>query len=293
MKKISVIAFPLIFGICSVGLSQNVGVGNTNPQERLDVAGNINLDGTIKIKGVDGTAGQALMKNSAGTMVWGDLSQYKNIMGFPAGVYPLSNTVYVWTVPASVKKLLVEAWGGGGGGSVAGGGGGGGYAVTEWGVTPGSTVNITVGAAGAGAASAILNGVNGNNTVVTINSIQLTAEGGGGAVTSRGGQPGRFSVSSTSLYSYGQSGNQGESTTETYGQYNATVYYTATRYGSGGQAGNTAFVNNNGGFRSFNTSNNATIKLVGAGIGTEPGGGGGGENNGGRYGGPGLVIIHY
>lgn len=36
--------------------AQNVGVGITNPAERLDVNGNINVTGTIKANGVDGTA---------------------------------------------------------------------------------------------------------------------------------------------------------------------------------------------------------------------------------------------
>jgi hypothetical protein len=36
--------------------AQNVGVGITNPAEQLDVNGNINVTGTIKANGVDGTA---------------------------------------------------------------------------------------------------------------------------------------------------------------------------------------------------------------------------------------------
>lgn len=292
MKKICAIVFILLFCKYQIVLSQNVGVGKTNPQEKLDVGGNINVDGTIKVKGVDGTAGQALMKNAAGTMVWGDLSQYENTIGFPSGSSPITNTVYTWTVPSGVTKLLVEAWGGGGGGAAGGGEGGGGYAAAEWVVTPGSTVNITVGAAGPGATSSSVEATNGNSSVVNINSVTLLAQGGYRATQSKGGSPGRF-LNSSNLFAYGQSGAPGENNTETYGQYNSTTFYTAVKYGNGGQGGNTSLVNNNSGFKSFNNSTNATIKFVNCAIGTEPGGGGGGQSTGGERGGPGLVIIHY
>lgn len=108
MKKVYACAFLLLFCKYQNVLSQNVGMGKTNPQEKLDVGG---------------IAGQALVKNAAGTMVWGDLSLYKNTIDFPSGSSSITNTVYTWTVPPGVTKLLVEAWGGGGGA---------GYVATEW-----------------------------------------------------------------------------------------------------------------------------------------------------------------
>ncbi len=270
-----------------------VGINNSTPLERLDVGGNINLSGTIKANGVDGTAGQVLMKNSSGAFEWGDGSQYKNLVGFKAGSSSFSNTLYTWTIPASVTKIIVEAWAGGGGGAYGGGGGGGGYAATEWVVIPGATVNITVGASGLGAASSSTNGGNGAHTIVDISSLQLVALGGEGGQLANGGYPGRFSTNTGSLRIYGQSGVAGEATQDMYGQYNATVFYTALRFGSGGQGGNTQLAQKNGGFYSFNNSTLLPIKTLYGQIGSEPGGGGGGSSTGGGYGGPGLVIIHY
>src|SRR5687767_3167062 len=98
--------------------AQNVGVGTTTPVEKLDVNGNINVTGTIKANGVDGTANQVLMKNGSGALSWGDLCDYKN--------YEMFNElgVQTWVVPAGVTKIEVEIWGGGGGGSMYCGGGG-------------------------------------------------------------------------------------------------------------------------------------------------------------------------
>jgi hypothetical protein len=205
----------------------------------------------------------------------------------------LSNTVYSWTVPAAVTKLLVECWGGGGGGASGGGGGGGGYAATEWTVAPGTTVNITVGAAGAAATSNTTDGTDGNSSIVVINAIQLIAYGGDGGHTSQPGIPGRFSANSTVIYPFGQSGTAGESNCETYGQYSATVYYTAVQFGGGGEGGNSMLTQKNGGFRSYNTSTLAQLKNIYSQVGAEPGGGGGGDYYGGKQGGPGLIIIHY
>ncbi len=291
MKQLLQFLF-LLFAPCMLP-AQNVGVGTTTPQEKLDVNGNINVSGTIKVNGTDGTAGQVLMKNNSGNLVWGESSQYKNVIGFPSGSSTLTNTIHSWTVPTGVTKILVEAWGGGGGGAVGGGGGGGGYAAVEWTVTPGANVSITIGAAGAGATSSSIGGSYGNNTTVIIGGAQLTVYGGGGGYTNGGGFPGRWGVNASTLNPYGQSGAPGEATSETYGQYNSTTWYTAVQFGSGGQGGNTSLANKNGGFRSFNNASTTVIENNYGQIGSEPGGGGGGQYNGGRYGAPGLVFIHF
>jgi hypothetical protein len=218
---------------------------------------------------------------------------YASVVGFRSSSATTTNTVYSWTVPAAVTKLLVECWGGGGGGASGGGGGGGGYAACEWIVTPGATVSITVGAAGAGATSNATEGTDGSSSIVAINTLQLLAYGGEGGHTSLPGIPGRFSTNTAGLYPFGQSGTAGESNIETYGLYSATVYYTAVQFGGGGQGGNTVLTQKNGGFRSYNTSTLAQLKNAYGQVGAEPAGGGGGDYYGGKQGGPGLVIIHY
>lgn len=48
----------------------NVGVGTVAPQEKLDVNGNINLSGSLKINGSAGTAGQVLTSTGSGAPEW-------------------------------------------------------------------------------------------------------------------------------------------------------------------------------------------------------------------------------
>jgi hypothetical protein len=67
MKKL------LFFSLMALAIqtqAQNVGIGNPTPNEKLDVTGNINVTGTIKANGVDGTAGQVLAKNASNNMAW-------------------------------------------------------------------------------------------------------------------------------------------------------------------------------------------------------------------------------
>jgi hypothetical protein len=289
MKKQSsllVLVFPFLIN------AQNVGIGTTTPSEKLDVNGNINVTGTIKVNGTDGTAGQALMKNSTGTFSWGNVFPYNNVAGFRS-TNVISNTVYSWTVPVTVTKLFVEAWGGGGGGASGGGGGGGGYAACQFTVVPGNVISITVGGGGTGALTSGTDAIDGLNTVVLVNGIQQIAYGGEGGHGSLGGIPGGFSTNSAGAYIYGLSGVAGSGNTETYGLYSATVYYTAIKFGNGGEGGNTMLTQYNGGFRSYNTSTNAIIKNVNSQFGSTPGGGGGGDFTGGKDGGPGMVLIHY
>lgn len=108
---------------------------------------------------------------------------------------------YSWTVPTGVKSVeyLVVAGGGGGYNGWYGGGGGAGGMLTGtgYGVTPGATVSITVGAGGAG-------GSNGGNSVFDT----LTAIGGGTASCPgvAGGSGGGASACSGSVGGAGTSG---------------------------------------------------------------------------------------
>jgi len=48
----------------------NIGIGNKNPVNKLDVTGNINLTGTIKTNGITGQPNQILGTSSSGNLVW-------------------------------------------------------------------------------------------------------------------------------------------------------------------------------------------------------------------------------
>ncbi|MEG0973203.1 MAG: hypothetical protein RSF42_00725 [Comamonas sp.] len=68
-----------------------------------------------------------------------------------AGEITLAAGTTSWVVPAGVTAINVVATGGGGGGGVGGNGGAGGQVtVTNWLVTPGSTLQVAIGSGGAG-----------------------------------------------------------------------------------------------------------------------------------------------
>ena len=95
-----------------------------------------------------------------------------------------------WTIPAGVTKLKVTVVGGGGGGgtatasagnTVAGGAGGGGCTAIKWlsGLTPGQTLNVTIGGGGTpGTAGSQSSVASGTATITTI-----SANGGGAGTT--------------------------------------------------------------------------------------------------------------
>jgi hypothetical protein len=85
-----------------------------------------------------------------------------------------------WQIPAGVSNIwiLAIAGGGSGGSYVAGGGGAGGLVNTTISVTPGQTVNITVGAGGVPASNSGRNGQNSSFANITIGD-GINALGGG------------------------------------------------------------------------------------------------------------------
>lgn len=94
--------------------------------------------------------------------------------GFTNLEYKIASGTFI--VPVDIYKLRVQAWGAGGGGHATSagnsgvGGGGGGYGLTLFDVTPGQTINFTVGLGGAAGSP----GIDGGDTTF------LTLVGGGG-----------------------------------------------------------------------------------------------------------------
>jgi hypothetical protein len=291
MKKIITLFSYLLLTGCFC-FSQNVGVGTSTPAEKLDVNGNLNVSGNIKINNTTGQEGEVLRTNSSGNTEWARIGDYQNFQSFT------STIAANWTVPAGVTKILVEAWGGGGGGAVGGGGGGGGYVMAQYNVTPGTIVNITCGAGGAAPLTIGANGGDGGTTIVVINSLQQIANGGFGAFFASAGTGGNAGiVTSSAVQQIGISGEGGNSSTELYGQFSSTVFYTAVQFGKGGNAPFAPVTGGNGGFRSYNSATAVTIKRLPSTIGTRPGGGGGGGGDSnsffGHDGGGGMVIIRW
>lgn len=281
--------------------AQNVGIGNPSPNEKLDVTGNINVTGTIKANGIDGTANQVLMKNSSGNLAWGDMSEYKNISVY---VTPGSGN---WIVPAGITKVWVEVWGAGGGGSWYGGGGGGGYVGGIFDVTPASTFSYIIGTAGTGGGASGNTG--GTSSIVyNPNTITLTATGGSSISTSGtlllGGTGGSYSFTSGFYSCIGALGEAAQATFPSLMQYSATAYIDCSTGGDGGNGANSSSTGGKGGFYVYNSTANTVLRTRLGTNGLIPGGGGGSGYLGiiaaagigfanGASGASGRVIIHY
>jgi hypothetical protein len=175
------------------------------------------------------------------------------------------NSSQSWVVPAGVTCVQIEVWGGGGGGGGAAagcGGGGGGYGRQNFNVTPGQSLNITVGAGGPGGGS--YKGTNGNTSSVNGTGIAISATGGsaGSGGKCSGSPPGGTSTATINVTGGSGSGGNG-----------------SNKGGNGGNGGN----GGSGGSGTTGYGNPGQI----------PGGGGGG---GGVYGGDGAngrVTISY
>ena len=74
------------------GLTGNVGIGNTNPQYKLDVTGDINLTGTIYASGYSGISGQVLASTGTG-LQWVNASSVGGTYAFSNGLTSYVNYV--------------------------------------------------------------------------------------------------------------------------------------------------------------------------------------------------------
>lgn len=293
MKNTLLIFLLIIGSYCD---AQNVGIGNSSPAEKLDVTGNINVTGTIKANGVDGTANQVLMKNSGGVLQWGDMCEFKSLYTFfSSGEF---------TIPAGVTRIAVELWGAGGGGNTNAAGGGGGYLRAQINVTPGDICTVDVGSGGPGAVNA--NATAGEGTTISVPGTFYQATGGGGATYTAStrynpGLGGGFTISASQHSYYGVYGTSGGVVKRNYVQVNATTFYEMADGGDGGFAFNSPSGGGNAPHIIYNLTGTATVQLnYGNSDGRSPGGAGAsglsygaGALIGGGAGGKGLVIIHY
>lgn len=279
----------LIFIMLSLqGMSQNVGIGTTTPTQKLDVNGNINVNGKITANGTAGQPGEVLRTNTSGNMEWG-----------PGGGCAFSNFTAFnffdgnWTVPAGVTKVVIEAWGGGAGGMQHAGGGGGGYIRAQFDVNAGATLSVVVGTRGTGG---LTTGSAGGSSSVTVPAVggTYTVMASGGSVSQNVGNVtyaygGTYSVNPGYANYTGTEGSPGLPNQYIYTEVSAGVFQQIVMGGKGGDGGNTL---NTGAAGSYSFPN---IIYVAA-NGLDKGGGGGGgipSVSGGGNGGRGKVIIWY
>jgi hypothetical protein len=266
----------------------NVGIGKTKPAEKLDVNGNINVDGTIKVNGVDGTANQVLMKNAAGNLTWASLTDFKNFKMFE---WVGNNVPQSFTIPAGVTKVAVELWAAGGGGSSFGGGGAGGYGLGIFAVSPGVAASIIVGTSGAGSNGASVP-ANGTESRFTYSSSVLGVSGGFGANNFPGNGGSISTYSSDIMYVY-YPGQSGRKNFEQYQQVSPTEFVLYIKYGNGGTAYLQVPTGGEGGYVFESTSTGSLLKEVFGGQGYAPGEGGGGGKSFGYPGAFGRVIVRW
>lgn len=171
----------------------NVGIGTTNPQMALDVAGAIRMAGAA-VSCAAAVEGSQRYNSTSKKMEFCDGSNWVQMAtgsgGAGVDVQSFSSSG-TWTKPASGTLASIECWGGGGSGAkwsgnVAGGGGGGGGYMQK--IVPLSaltaTVAVTIGVGGAAVTAGNAHGNAGGNSTF---GAYLTAYGGGGGQGNGGG----------------------------------------------------------------------------------------------------------
>lgn len=283
--------------------AQNVGIGTTNPNAKLDVNGDLNTNGQLKLNGQTGQPGQVVMKDASNNPVWADMAEFKNFIVFDCFNVATgaggSDCSYNWTVPANVSTILVECWGGGGGGGSTSGGGGAAYIISRYTVAAGDNALIQVGAGGKGYVILGANGVSGGTSFFRINGMSVFA-GGGGAGTSdiwassfsvSPGAGGTFSQSGMIQNYIGWNGASGDPTRKRWEQSSATTYEQAIEFGAGGDAGKSPGSGGKGGF--YYAGSAGAQAIFPAPEARHAGGGGGGGFSSGGNGKGGRIVIRW
>ena len=273
MKKLLLV---YLLAIAIQTQAQNVGIGNPTPTEKLDVTGNINVTGTIKANGVDGTAGQVLMKNQLGILTWSDGNEYKNFQMFN---YTTAGSYQQFTIPAGVTKVKVQAWGGGGWADsfesfpyANAGGSGGGYAEGVLTVSPGTILFVRVARyndLGASTEFSHVYNVSPTNAIKAFSGLSSMSSGGGTLVGIPYGGVG--SKDGTVYNFFSMQGESGKPSTTNYFQAGATTFYTSMQHGNGGDGANAPNTGAIGGQLIYNGT--SIISQVRSGQARVPGGG--------------------
>ncbi len=266
-------------------LGQNrVGIGTNTPLETLDVNGGVNLRGKLKLNNIEGDPGSVLSVGQDGNPLRAAAQAFTTYMGIFNAI-----TSSLLVIPASAKKVMIEAWGAGGGGAQGGGGASGHYAMGIFEITQNTTLTITVGDERPGATTYTGSAGNGGSTTVTGTGISVTAGGGRGANAFFGGLlPNNGSLASSVTGSARLrfiviNGENGAPTTQTTYQVNSTTWNTNVYFGKGGNPPMGIGSGGNGSFRvqlQTAAGDGSYLKLYQGGYAGIAGGGGGGQRLG-------------
>ena len=225
------------------------------------------LTGPLVLSGNASTPLQAVPKQQVDSLISEAITDFSPTV---SRGYKLLTSSTVFEVPADVTSMKVTVVGGGGGGAKSststsgGGGGGGGVAIQEvTGLTPGSSIQVTVGGAGLGQTTAGKPGTSGGTSSF---GSYVSATGGAGGAPYSGGVGG--TGSGAGLNFSGTSGVQ-----------------TADGPGGGTCGGSTVRFGGSPGYSSGNPGQNAT--------GYGHGGSGTNSSSTSGKGSPGLVILEW
>lgn len=143
------------------------------------------LTGPLVLSGNASTPLQAVPKQQVDSLISEAITDFSPTV---SRGYKLLTSSTVFEVPADVTSMKVTVVGGGGGGAKSkaaakgGGGGGGGVAIQEvTGLTPGSSIQVTVGGAGLGTTTAGTSGTSGGTSSF---GSYVSATGGAGGLAS-------------------------------------------------------------------------------------------------------------
>lgn len=70
----------------------NVGIGSATPSRKLDVAGDINFTGPLRVNGVSGTSGQVLTSNGAGAPSWTSVGSVTSVGLSMPNIFTVTNS---------------------------------------------------------------------------------------------------------------------------------------------------------------------------------------------------------
>ncbi|GLR16907.1 glycine-rich domain-containing protein [Portibacter lacus] len=205
--------------------------GDHEPEDRLEVDGDVRITGAIKANEQDGSPGQILTTGADGNITWASPCSNNRFHGFP-----LPGTVS-WTVPDGVTEIMVELWGAGGGAAFGGGGGAGGYVKAVFEVIPGESIAVVTVVGGNGTSSGMSStATDGGHSSISGTNIYAAVLGGKASSNTAVGNGGLFSVSPPYLSATAQKGESG------YPNVNGPIFSGTSKlsHGNGGQSPHSA-----------------------------------------------------
>jgi len=222
--------------------NKRLGIGTSAPENILHIsdASTSNTKLTIQNSFVSSGSGSGSLPTEI--IVAGAISSNIGInerfIMFP---YSGSGTTkdYTFTTTENLVCDILVVGGGGGGGQFGGGGGGGSIIFgSNISISTGNSVSIKVGNGGTGSTNfnAGINGINGNDTSIIINTIEYIAKGGGGGGSRDGTNVGRNGNTGGS----GGGGSTGEGGQQYLGGIsNKNIYSNFISFGNNGGKGKT------------------------------------------------------